>query len=351
MNTKPAFVTGHAQYDAWQLKVLPPVEEISEGLHSVPVVFPNNPMRYTLSYVLLGDGQCVVIDPGFDSDEGHGQLTTALARLDVGPGEITGVIATHFHTDHLGMAARLARGSGAWVALGEHERRHISAFDDAQEESLRDRARMRLWGVPEERTAEAAISPAALKGMRNLADPDRRLTDGETLRVAGRNLRIMATPGHTPGHVCLWDDEHELVLAGDHVLPRISPNVSLEIRGDTDPLRNNIHSLRQIIGNDHYEACPAHEYRFRGIAARARALESHIDERSREVLHALEAGGSTIHGVARNLTWSRGWESLGALQFRLALSETAAHIQYLVTSGIHAGVPGLPAAEAAVPRH
>ncbi len=337
-------ITGTAQREAWQQKVLPPAEVIAPGVHSVPVVFPDNPMRYTLSYVLLDGDECVVVDPGFDSDEGHRQLLAALARLDVGPREITGVVATHFHTDHLGMAARLSRGSGAWIALGEQERRHISAFEDAREESARDQARMRGWGVPEERVAEAAMTVEGLLHMRRLADPDRRLGDGDTLAVAGRIWRIMETPGHTPGHIVLWDDDGELVLSGDHVLPRISPNVSLEIRGDTDPLRHNIESLRKIVGNDHYEVLPAHEYRFRGVGYRARVLEEHISERSREVLDVLAAGASTVHEVARHLTWSRGWDSLGQLQFRLALSETAAHIRYLATSGIHHGVPGLVAA-------
>ncbi|WP_223883743.1 MBL fold metallo-hydrolase [Pseudarthrobacter sp. BIM B-2242] len=337
-------ITGTAQREAWHSKVLPPVELVAAGVHSVPVVFPGNPMRYTLSYVLLDGDECVVVDPGFDSDEGHGQLIAALASLDVGPREITGIVATHFHTDHLGMAARLASGSGAWIALGNNERRHISAFEDAHEESALDQTRMRAWGVPEERVPEAAMTPESLLDMRRLADPDRRLGDNDILSVAGRNWRIMDTPGHTPGHICLWDDAGELVLSGDHVLPRISPNVSLEIRGDTDPLRRNIESLQKIAGNDHYEVCPAHEYRFRGVGHRARVLEEHITERSREVLAVLSAGASTVHDVARQLTWSRGWASLGQLQFRLALSETAAHIRYLATSGIHPGVPGLVAA-------
>lgn len=344
MTTNAIEVTGHAQLAAWRNRVLPPVEEVAPGVLSVPVAFPNNPMRYTLSYVLVGGDECVVVDPGFDSDEGHAQLAAAMARLDVTPAEITGIIATHFHTDHLGMASRLARGSGAWIALGEHERRYISDFADAGEESLLDQARMRSWGVPEDRVPEAALSRAGLRGLRDLADADRRLANSETIHVAGRHLRIMATPGHTPGHVCLWDDDCRLVLAGDHVLPRISPNVSLEIRGDSDPLRHNIESLQQISSHDDYEVCPAHEYRFRGVATRARTLEAHIDERSREVLDVLGAGAASVHEVARKLTWSRGWESLGSLQFRLALSETAAHIQYLVTSGIHEGVPGLPVA-------
>ncbi|NQD42770.1 MBL fold metallo-hydrolase [Glutamicibacter halophytocola] len=321
---------------------MPPVELVRPGLLSIPVIFPDNPMRYTLCYALFDNQDCVIVDPGFDSNEGQQQIAQALHNINIDISEISGIIATHFHHDHLGMAARLARASGAWIALGEDERRYISDFEDVHAEVLKDQARMKVWGVPHERRAEAAMSVDGLMLMKNLADPDLRLADGQQLETAGSQLRISASPGHTPGHICLWDDDHELVLAGDHVLPRISPNVSLEIRGDTDPLRKNIASLKRIAENNHYEVAPAHEYRFRGIADRADALLQHIQSRSDEVLDILAQGAPSVHEVARRLSWSRGWDSLGKLQFRLALSETAAHVQYLVTSGIHEGVPGLP---------
>ncbi|MDP9998459.1 MBL fold metallo-hydrolase [Pseudarthrobacter sulfonivorans] len=342
MQTEGLVITGTAQRTAWVNNVHPPVEHVAAGVLSVPVVFPRHPMRYTLSYILSDDSQCVVVDPGFDSDQGHRQLVKALASLGIGPNEVTGVIATHHHIDHLGMARRVADQAGAWIALGTDERRYISAYEDEQSEVRLDQNRMRAWGVPEVTVPEVAITARGLRRMRNLPDPDYRLADGQGLQVAGRDIRIMATPGHTPGHICLWDDAAELVLSGDHVLPRITPNVSLAIRGETDPLRRNLDSLRRVALNDHYEVCPAHEYRFRGLAQRAEELERHSQERTGEVHSALESGAASVYETARKLTWSRGWESLQHISLRLALSETAAHIQYLVTSGAHGGVPGLP---------
>lgn len=344
MTANPIEITGQAQREAWQARLLPPVELVRPGLLSIPVTFPNNPMRYTLCYALFSDAECILVDPGFDSDAGLHQIAAGLATVDIGLGEVTGVIATHFHIDHLGLALRVAGASGCWIALGEHERRYISDYRDAGKEMALDQQRMASWGVPAGRVAEAAMSVASLQELKALADPDLRLAEGQALPVAGRTLRVAATPGHTPGHICLWDEAEGLVFSGDHLLPRISPNVSLEIRGDTDPLRQNITSLRHVARNNHFEVCPAHEYRFRGVADRARVLLEHIAERSDEVLRVLDSGAGTVHDVARQLTWSRGWDSLGGMQFRLALSETAAHIQYLATEGIHAGVPGLPAA-------
>lgn len=335
-------VTGHAQQAAWRRHELPPVETVRPGLHSVPVPFPGNPMRYTLSYVLLDGDECIVVDPGFESEEGLQHLRTGLERLGVGLGGVTGIISTHFHTDHLGLARRVAEASGAWIAMGEAERRYISDFTDADAEEALDRERMRSWGVPQERAPEAAMTAQEYLSMRALAEPDRRLSDGERITLAGHSLAVVSTPGHTPGHICLWADDDELILAGDHVLPRISPNVSLEIRGDSDPLRNYLESLEAISERNHYEVAPAHEYRFRGIANRAQSLIKQSHARSAEVADALDNGAATVYGVASRVSWSRGFDSLHGLQFRLALAETAAHLQFMSTSSGHPPVPGLP---------
>ncbi len=343
MQTPAITVTGHSQLDAWRNKVLPPVELIRPGLLSIPVTFPGNPMRYTLCYALFDQAQCLIIDPGFNSDEGLAQIQAGLSTVGLGFSDVTGVISTHFHIDHLGLARRVADLSKAWVALGENELRHLSSYENADDEVRLDQARMASWGVPAERVPEAAMSVRSLEDLKALADPDLRLAHDDTLTIAGRTLRVAATPGHTPGHICLWDESGALLFAGDHLLPRISPNVSLEIRGDADPLRNNIHSLRLIAQNNDFEVLPAHEYRFSGVADRAEVLLQHLDERSAEVQQVLSSGASTVYDVARQLSWSRGWDSLGGVQFRLALSETAAHLQYLATEGTHPAVPGLPA--------
>ncbi|MGA7206887.1 MAG: hydroxyacylglutathione hydrolase, partial [Specibacter sp.] len=72
-------VTGDLQFKAWQEKAMPPVEEVRPGVWSIPVPFPGNPMRYTLAYLLKGDGEAALVDPGWDSDEGWDALVAGLA--------------------------------------------------------------------------------------------------------------------------------------------------------------------------------------------------------------------------------------------------------------------------------
>jgi glyoxylase-like metal-dependent hydrolase (beta-lactamase superfamily II) len=85
--------------------------------------------------------------------------------------------------------------------------------------------------VPADRLAEAAMDKPALAHLRNLADPDLRLTDGSLVPAQGLNLRVVTTPRHSPGHICVVDDPHGLIFSGDHILPRISPHIALELPG------------------------------------------------------------------------------------------------------------------------
>jgi len=351
-------ITGTLQRQAWIEKRLPPVEQLDRGLWSVPVVFPGNPMRYTLCYVVVDGGDCLVVDPGFDSDEGYAQLAGALERIGPGIAGVTGVFATHHHADHLGMARRLADAAGSWVVVGRLDRDALAAHGDPAAEQEADRQLYRSWGVPEDRLPEVRLSLEVFHRIRQAAAVDRVFDGGDQLRVGGRTLRTEATPGHTPGHLMLWDDAARLVLSGDHILPRITPNVSLAQSEHPDPLRSYLESLECTAEAEDHEVLPAHEYRFKGIAARARALRAHSAERLDEVLAALTSQQDpNVYTVACMIGWSRGWESLGGFQLRMALSETAAHIQYLSTSGLHPGVPGLPAvpeaavAEAVTPGH
>lgn len=333
-------LTGFAQKEAWRNKVLPPVEQLGTEVWSIPVPFPDNPMRYTLSYLLLGEGEAILIDPGWDSDAGLDHLNAGLRQAGLGLSDLTGIVVTHFHSDHLGMAARLRIASGAWVALGDREVRRLSASEDLDLVLRTHSDELSLWGVPADRLAEVAVNRVELTHLRNLADPDLRLVGGSLVPAKGLDLRVVNTPGHSPGHICLVDEPHGLIFSGDHVLPRISPHIALELPGPANPLADYYESLDLIAFEDEMEVCPAHEYRFIGMQRRVAQLIDHNRERSAELLRVLEAHRpETVWDIARHLTWSRGWDSLQAFSLRLAISETASHVVYLRSQGHSIDVP------------
>jgi glyoxylase-like metal-dependent hydrolase (beta-lactamase superfamily II) len=190
--------------------------------------------------------------------------------------------------------------------------------------------------VPEERLAEITLGDRWLSTQKALAAPDLRLAGGSLVPAGGMGLRVVATPGH----VCLVDEAHGLIFSGDHVLPRISPNISLQIPGPANPLADYYQSLDLIGFDDEMEVCPAHEYRFSGMRRRVEALLEDNRARSAEVLRVLAGGAArSVWDIARSLSWSRGWDCLQGPPLRLALAETASHLVYLESQGFNVHIP------------
>jgi glyoxylase-like metal-dependent hydrolase (beta-lactamase superfamily II) len=325
-------VTGLAQRRAWRAKEFPPVEQVTPGVWSLPVTIPDNPLRYTLCYLLLSDAGAIVADPGWKDDESWADLQRGLEAAGVTPDRITGIVVTHVHPDHHGLSGRLREASGAPIAMHTKEVQYLPARLGA----LVGAEGFREWQVRSGVPAETTIfgGEAGDLDFFRMSEPDVLLDDGEALDLPGRRIRVVWTPGHTPGHICLHDEDYGLLLTGDHLLPRISPNIGLSpIDGDS-PLSSYLDSLRAIRGYDGAEALPAHEYRFRGIAGRADSLIEHHKARAQELLDLVAAAGEpTVWEVAQKLTWSRPWEQIEGYMRRAALAETAAHIEYLEHEG------------------
>ncbi|GGN23229.1 glyoxylase-like metal-dependent hydrolase (beta-lactamase superfamily II) [Actinoplanes campanulatus] len=323
----------NAQQAAWRARTLPPVEKLPGGLVSVPVPIPHNPLRYTLSYLIPGDDGLVVVDPGWDSETGWQALTDGLAEAGATAADVTGVVLTHVHPDHHGLTARLRDASGAWVAMHPAERAQLRRDRDTEpSQALGDW--MRTLHVPDAEIDRllGAFGKAVDLHFAPLADADVMLGDGDLVPLAGRRLRAVWTPGHTPGHLCLLEPDAQVLLTGDHVLPRISPNIGLQLSGE-DPLGRYLESLEKVSAYDECEALPGHEYRFHGIAARAAELDRHHRERCREIVSVVDRlGAATIWEVASELTWSRPWAEIGPMLVG-AVAETAAHIELLVRAG------------------
>jgi glyoxylase-like metal-dependent hydrolase (beta-lactamase superfamily II) len=330
VTTAPGSVTGTAQWAAWQRRVLPPVEEVRPGLWSMPVPIPESPLRYTLSYAFVTDRGVVIVDPGWDSAEGRAALTVGLASAGAVLRDVVGVVVTHVHIDHHGLSGWLQEVAGAWVAMHPLEARTLPARLWKTTMVPDDRIWLRESGVPEQDLEGLLIDPARTADLLRMTEPDRLLSDGDRVPVPGHDLRAVWTPGHTPGHLCLHDAEAGVLLTGDHLLPRISPNIGVRRGVEGDPLKDYLASLATMSDFADVEALPAHEYRFRDVPGRAAELIAHHDDRSAELLAVVaRLGTATAWTIAAELTWSRGWAALHGFLRRMALAETIAHLYYL----------------------
>jgi glyoxylase-like metal-dependent hydrolase (beta-lactamase superfamily II) len=163
-------------------------------------------------------------------------------------------------------------------------------------------------------------------------DPDHWLDDGQVIPLDNRTLRVRATPGHTVGHVVFVDDEAELMFAGDHILPHITPSVGFQPATAATPLADYLSSLALVLDEPDRLLLPAHGPTGGSAHARATELLAHHERRLAQTEQAVRAGAGTAYEVARVLRWTRRERRLGDLDpfnQMLAVVETVAHLDVL----------------------
>ncbi|MFD5099899.1 MBL fold metallo-hydrolase [Streptomyces albidochromogenes] len=327
------------------------------GVWSLKVPIPDNPLGHTLVHLLDTDAGPVLIDTGWDDPASWDTLADGLRALGTSVTDIHGVVITHHHPDHHGLSGKVREASGAWIAMHaadtEVVRRTRASRPDVWLGYLT--AKLTAAGAPEEhlaplRAARASGRTRGLPGSR-AALPDREIVPGDLLPLAGRRLRAIWTPGHTPGHVCLHLEEehparlpgHGRLFSGDHLLPGITPHIGLYEDPDdatvTDPLGDYLDSLERVARLAPAEVLPAHQHAFTDAPARVRELLDHHEERLTG-LRALLATPLTAWQLAERMEWNRPWDEIPYGSRNIAVSEAEAHLRRLVKLGHAEAVPG-----------
>ncbi|MBV9660711.1 MAG: MBL fold metallo-hydrolase [Acidimicrobiales bacterium] len=313
---------------------LPPVERVRPGLWSVPVPIPNNPLGYVLVYVFETDRGPYLIDAGWNTDDAYGTLVDSLEQAGYDIKRVQGVLVTHIHPDHYGLAGRIREASGAWVGLHPADARLIQdRYEDPHELLERIGAMLRRDGAPPEEIETLQNASMPVRPWVDAVTPDVLIEDGDKPEVPGWDLSAIWTPGHSPGHLCFYEPANRLMLSGDHVLPRITPNISFHPQAGPDPLGDYLSSLDKVGRYDAAEVLPAHEHRFADLQGRVSELKGHHHARFEEVVVALRGGHDTAWQIASQMTWSRPWDEYRGWERRAAANETLAHLTYLEKQG------------------
>jgi len=149
---------------------------------------------------------------------------------------------------------------------------------------------------------------------------------------------VLWTPGHSTGHICLFDARNKVLLSGDHVLPHITPSVGLHVRAASNPLADYLDSLRLVGRLEAELVLPGHGEPFHGLPERTGELIAHHQRRLDEIHGLLEREPEralTGYAIAARMNWSRRrtWDDLSGFERRMAVTEALAHIELLHARG------------------
>jgi glyoxylase-like metal-dependent hydrolase (beta-lactamase superfamily II) len=306
--------------------------EVAAGVHWLCM-----PLPFKLDHInlwLLDDGDgWTIVDTGIAGDEVKAAWERVFETFLSAAKRLKRVIVTHFHPDHLGLAGWLVdrfevplwmpREEWAWGRMlsldGGSTMR--TAFDRFYRAAGFDAAMMEAAAKRPGRYARIVSTvPGAF----------RRIADGDVIDIGGREWRVIVGAGHSPQHACLHCPDLRVLISGDQVLPKISPNVSVwPQEPDAEPLSLYLSSLEKFrrLAPDTL-VLPSHNLPFRGLEGRLDDLASHHAERLAETLSVC-ANSVTGVEVLRELFKRR----LDTHQLFFAAGEALAHLHHLMGQG------------------
>jgi glyoxylase-like metal-dependent hydrolase (beta-lactamase superfamily II) len=193
----------------------------------------------------------------------------------------------------------------------------------------------RKCGFPAEELEKAVGSHPGRRYSPNTSLSFCVLRDGDTMSVGYYSFGCIETPGHTPGHICLYEPSKKILICGDHILFDITPNITLSFE-DRNPLKEYLTSLDKVYDLDVELVLPGHRSIFRNQKERIRELKQHHQTRLEEVTSILKRGKQNAFQVASQMSWDIGYKSWGLFppaQKLFAFGEALAHLKYIEEEG------------------
>jgi len=292
-------------------------------------------LPYVLPYLLKSGGDTVLVDCGWNTDSAYAALEEGMKEHGTHPGEISQLVITHIHPDHYGMAGRLKRIADCEVIVHEKDAEVINDRYFAPKGLSEDQSNfMSQNGVPQLSAPEMAKGSMGMLDRVAPVPPDTEVKGGEVIKVGDFDFELIWTPGHSPGHICLYEPNRKILLTGDHILPTITPNVSIHTQTSGSPLGDYMRSLQKLIDLDVDYVLPAHEFDTKDLKKRIIEIEEHHEVRLDEMANCVDSGGSTAWEVAGRVKWATGrLADFEPFMQRAAVGETIAHLEYLFEIG------------------
>jgi glyoxylase-like metal-dependent hydrolase (beta-lactamase superfamily II) len=311
------------------------MNEILPNLYNIKVPLPRNPLHFINSYIIKAKDRSLIIDTGMNLKECEDAIRAGLSELGIDLRRAL-VFVTHFHRDHIGLVPHLASDT-LTVYFNKIEADIVQEYiseGDGRYWWGRHVDFLRTRGFPEEELQNVVETDRdrgyQLKGRLDL----RIVKEGDYLESGDYSFRCVETPGHSPGHMCLYEPREKILISGDHILGDITPIIALW-SDEMNPLKDYLASLNKIRNLDVEYVLPGHGNTFTNFKARIEELKQHHKTRTSEVLQILRRGAQNAYQIASQMTWdvTEPWNRLPSSQRWFACGEALAHLKYLEEKG------------------
>ena len=296
----------------------------------VPTPFPVGPVN-----VYLAEGDALtLVDTGPRYDPAREALHRGLADLGYGPADLDRIVLTHAHSDHCGLAAELAHASGAEVVTHRANVAELADYAGQRAERLVFYAQlMREAGVPLRVMMRINRTRRGYGQYAQAVEPDGALEDGDAIVMGGEAWRVLHTPGHTGGLVCLYQPERRVLLSSDHLLRDVSSNPIVEppvVEGERRPRRlvDYVAQLQRVAELPVERALPGHGEPIQNVEGVVAIRLAFHHERAERILKILGRRERTVYQISKVV-----FPDLDAINRFLAVSEVIGHLDWLEERG------------------
>ncbi len=313
--------------------------EIVTGVHQLRIPFPEGIERLTNAYVIEGNRGSILVDCGWDSSEAIWAFREQLRVERLAFEDINWIVVTHVHPDHFGMAAKLRELCGAKIVMHRADAELIrSRYVDYRSLAEETEKMLLAHGVPADEAARMRAASAWGAQYVTAVEPDVVVEDGDTISNGTFQMEVLHTPGHTPGHLCLYDPRKRRLFCGDIVLFDAMPHVGANPQSGKDPVAEYKSSLEYVSERLVSFVFPGHGPVFNSLGIRSEELRRLLETRQRQILAVLDEGLKDAYQVTRVLyrgvdASDAAYEDLHARERRAGVTEVIAWLRHLDACG------------------
>jgi glyoxylase-like metal-dependent hydrolase (beta-lactamase superfamily II) len=301
------------------------IEKIRTNLFRIEIPLPDSPLKYLNAYVVQSAERNLVIDTGLNHPECRKAMLSGLKTLCIDLRD-TDFFITHLHADHFGLISDLATESSR-VFFNRPDAEIVESWDGFDWMI----GYAAIHGFSKQKLQKVLKTHPARKFGSHWLPEFNIIENGEVLTYGDYRFTTLHTPGHTLGHTCLYDSEKKILVAGDHILMDISPNIQCW-SDEQNPLKSYLQSLRKVYDLDVALVLPGHRRMFRDHRSRIQDLLHHHETRLGQIGDILSRRPRNAYETAKRMDWdlkASHWDEFPVAQQWFATSEALAHLRFL----------------------